>query len=104
MLAVLLSAEREMVKDKVTQIEPGHLLLGLLLEKEGIAAKVLESHGVELDNSRVRIEGIPGLQMAIKKLDEISGNSDVLESTKTQIREIQDTLSRHIDQKRYGHN
>jgi ATP-dependent Clp protease ATP-binding subunit ClpA len=37
-----------------------HLLLGLLQERAGVAAKVLESLGISLDAVRVRVEGIIG--------------------------------------------
>jgi ATP-dependent Clp protease ATP-binding subunit ClpA len=37
-------------------IAPGHLLLGFLLEREGIAAQVLDRHGVKLDRARKLIK------------------------------------------------
>jgi ATP-dependent Clp protease ATP-binding subunit ClpC len=38
-----------------------HVLLGLVHEAEGVAAKVLASHGVDLDNVRSEVEQIIGL-------------------------------------------
>jgi prophage maintenance system killer protein len=41
-------------------VGPEHLLLGLLAEEEGVAARVLESLGISLEETRDRVEEIAG--------------------------------------------
>jgi len=57
---VLTLAENEAQRFNHTQIGPEHLLLGLIAEGEGVAAKVLSNLGVELTKVRRAVELIIG--------------------------------------------
>ena len=57
---VLQHAQDEAQRFQHNYIGTEHLLLGLIREKEGIAAEVLESLGVELDQVRTAVEFIIG--------------------------------------------
>lgn len=47
---------REALALKSRTIEPGHILLGLIREGEGIAAQVLRGHGLDLQALRAAVE------------------------------------------------
>ena len=55
---VLANAQEEAIKLNHAHIGTEHLLLGLIQEEEGIAAKVLESFGLSTDKIREQIEGM----------------------------------------------
>jgi ATP-dependent Clp protease ATP-binding subunit ClpC len=57
---VIQLAHKEALKMGHDVIGTEHILLGLLAEGEGIAARVLMSFGVELDDVRTRIEQVVG--------------------------------------------
>jgi ATP-dependent Clp protease ATP-binding subunit ClpC len=49
---VLTLASKEAVKLRHRFLGTEHLLLGLLLEKEGVASTILRSHGLEMQSTR----------------------------------------------------
>jgi ATP-dependent Clp protease ATP-binding subunit ClpA len=51
---VLELALRETIRLRHRSIEPGHLLLGIIREREGLAARVLTEAGVDLEEIRRR--------------------------------------------------
>src|SRR5215471_10270937 len=57
---VLQLAQEEAQRFNHNYIGTEHLLLGLIREQDGIAAKVLTSQGIELDNAREAVEWIIG--------------------------------------------
>ena len=57
---VLSKAQEESVKADQSYIGTEHLLLGLLRERDGLAAKVLDNLGVSIDDVRRRIEAVLG--------------------------------------------
>lgn len=57
---VLILAQEESVKSHRSYIHSEHLLLGLLRESDGLAAKVLAALGVEIDNVRVMVAAALG--------------------------------------------
>ncbi|MBP2637665.1 MAG: ATP-dependent Clp protease ATP-binding subunit ClpC [Firmicutes bacterium] len=57
---VLILAQQEAAKYGHGYIGTEHLLLGLLREGEGVAAKALNSLGLEIDSVREQVEGILG--------------------------------------------
>lgn len=57
-VVVLASEEARLLRHGYIGTE--HLLLGLIREEEGIAARVLESHGVGLEEARERVSKIVG--------------------------------------------
>jgi excisionase family DNA binding protein len=58
--AMLLAAE-EASSFRRTQIEPEHVLLGLIREGEGVAGRVLSSLGVQLEQAHQALESLFGL-------------------------------------------
>gem|GEM_PF-2231179 len=57
---VLALAQDEAIRFDHNYIGPEHLLMGLVREGEGVAAKVLESLGVELSRTRREVENLIG--------------------------------------------
>jgi len=57
---VVVLAQDEARRHRHNYIGTEHLLLGLLREEEGIAARVLEAHRVDLDSARSRLSQIVG--------------------------------------------
>jgi ATP-dependent Clp protease ATP-binding subunit ClpA len=55
---VLSMAQEESVKADQSYIGTEHLLVGLLRERDGLAAKVLDTLGVSIDDARQRIESL----------------------------------------------
>ena len=64
---VLGLAEAEALCFQHNSIGTVHLLLGLVCEREGIAAKVLASLGVELNKARSAVELIVGRGITLSK-------------------------------------
>ena len=60
--AAMTLAHQEALRRGDDYIGTEHLLLGLLSEEEGIAARVLRSCGVELEQTRVAVDRIVGLR------------------------------------------
>lgn len=58
---VLILAQEEALRLKHNYIGTEHILLGLIKEGEGIAAQVLKSKGVALDDIRKRVVNAVGM-------------------------------------------
>src|SRR5215210_6249883 len=58
---VMRLAVDEVGRFKHEHVDPAHLLVGLLREEEGVAARALSVSGVTLEAARERLEAILGL-------------------------------------------
>ena len=69
---VLALSQDEAIRFNHNYIGPEHLLMGLVREGEGVAAKVLESLGVELSRTRQEVENLIGRGDATTSPSEIT--------------------------------
>src|SRR5437868_1534848 len=67
---VLQLAQEESQRFNHNYIGTEHLLLGMLREHDGIAARVLTSHGIELDKARAPIYADAALLRVAEQSDE----------------------------------